>query len=171
MSSSSDAKTMGIDKSNDESTTKMNTEPAGKLQTNSIAENLIDNNSSGSSSSDPKLKIDIDEEAEATPKITPTDNSTDPPVNSTTKHNSSKKEAQEDLNETSSSINTLDSSSVRGSEKRRIIHRGLDGGYWSRISMGEMISENKPKRTRHGVDRLNISVNFDDEEFSNINKN
>ena len=60
------------------------------------------------------------------------------------------------------SENSPDSSITRSSaQKRPNVDRGLDGGYWSRMTVGEMISDNKPKRTRHSVDRLNISVNLD----------
>ena len=68
-----------------------------------------------------------------------------------------------------SSHNPSETSSVRNSAKRTI-DRGLDGGYWSRISVGEMLSDNKPKRTRRTVDHLNLSSftgNFYDNEESN----
>ena len=41
--------------------------------------------------------------------------------------------------------------------RKRTINRGLDGGYWSRISVGEMLSDEKPKRQRTVVERLSLS--------------
>ena len=80
---------------------------------------------------------------------------------------------EEEEAEHNTSTNASETSTVRNSGgHKRTVDRGLDGGYWSRMSVGEMLADNKPKRTRRSVEFLNVSgpvFRYEDEE-SNSNQ-
>jgi hypothetical protein len=82
-------------------------------------------------------------------------------------------EQEEEEAEHNTSTNASETSTVRNSGgHKRTVDRGLDGGYWSRMSVGEMLADNKPKRTRRSVEFLNVSgpvFRYEDEE-SNSNQ-